>query len=244
MAPSPAAILDAFTASTADVRARVLRYVEAAYGSLDSWRDTDIERFVAQVVPVIEGGQLRVAALTDAYLSRIASAVLEADIAPLGIPRAAVVAVRGVPTADVYARVGPTVWRALGDGRSLTDATRSGLTRALASAQTDLQLAKTHAIAYGTEHSPHVSGFARVPDGGACDLCLLAGDNTYSRGDLMPIHERCACDVEPLFGDDQRVASPNPPAPESDVEVDVADHGELGPVLVVAGQHFTSEDDF
>ena len=117
--------------------------------------------------------------------------------------------------------------------------------RATGMVRTDLQLAKTHAVAYVTENADHVRGYWRVPDGGACDLCLLAAEQTYSRGDLMPIHERCGCDVEPIFGSDaQRAASPEPAAPQDpDLELAVEDHGELGPVLTVAGQAFTGPDD-
>jgi hypothetical protein len=66
----------------------------------------------------------------------------------------------------------------------------------------------------------------------------------------MPIHDRCACDVEPLFGETDPGQIINPDlldrinsAQDSGTDFVVEDHGELGPVLAVAGQHFDGPDD-
>lgn len=244
--PSPSAPLEAYTASSSHLTATVVRYIETAWGDLDDYRDEAIDAFARQVAPVVAGAQRKIATLTDAYIAAMATEATGATVAPVGIPPAAVssATIRGVAGREVYGRVGPEVWTALARGDSLESAIKQGLSRAIAAARTDLQLAKTHAVAFVTEKSSHVSGYFRVPDAGACDLCLTAADQTYSRGDLMPIHERCACDVEPAFGDEQRTASDIPPEPDRAVDVAVEQHGELGPVLVEADQQFTGPDDF
>lgn len=248
MAPSltPAQLLDAYTNVTGQLRDAVLSVVENAWGELSSWREADIEAFVRQVTPVVAAGQRKVAAYTDAYLSQMEAMATGQAIRPAGIPAEIVssATMRGVPIEDVYRRLGPEVWTELANGRTLDQAVRTAGARATGMARTDLQLAKTHATRYTLERSDNASGFLRAPDGDACELCLLASEQVYSTGELMPIHERCACDVEPLFGGNDRSASPTPDVTNpDDVEVDVEDHGELGPVLVVKGQNFTGPDD-
>lgn len=251
MAPSPAQLFDAYTTATTTTRARVLAFVRASWGGLDAWHASDIDTFVRRVVPVVNGGQVRAASLTDAYLAAIASLVLGVPNRPVGIPHRLVndQTMRGVPAADVYRRTGPTVWTALSNGRTLDDAVSEGLTRALVAAATDLQLAKTHATRYALERNDGVVGYQRVPDDAACDLCLLASTQRYHSGDLMPIHDRCSCDVEPLFGDTDPGQIINADLLDrldnvaAGTDVVVHEHGELGPVLTVAGQAFTGPDD-
>jgi hypothetical protein len=54
----------------------------------------------------------------------------------------------------------------------------------------------------------------------------------------MPIHQRCSCTVEPIIGDRAPQITREPSS------VEEVEHGELGPLLIPAGQHFTSESDF
>jgi hypothetical protein len=252
LAPSPAQIHDAYVHATDEVRRRILAYTQAAWHSLDQWRTPDIERFVRKVVPVVTGGQVRVANLTDAYLAAMATNVLGVATRPVGIPTSTVndSVMRGVTTADVYRRTGPAVWSALAAGAPLDDAVHQGLTRALVTAGTDLQLARTHATRYSLSRDDRVVGYQRIPDGGACELCLLASTQRYRGEDLMPIHNRCGCDVEPLFGDgdtgqiiDHELLDRINTARSSGTSIAVEDHGELGPVLTVAGQSFTGPSD-
>jgi hypothetical protein len=251
-------------------RQRVLGFVNASWGQLDSWREPDIAAFAAKVAPVIAGGQRQVASLTDSYIAMLASITLETSVHPVGIPTKAVTdeAIRGVNVVEVFKRTGPTVWAALAGGASIDEAVQQGLQRALVMASTDLQLAKTTASQYALERQPRATGYQRVPDDGACDLCLLASTQRYHVGDLMPIHDRCGCDVEPLFADESSGGQVINEDLRSSLEekgvtvyrgdgeqsfygtvgdahigVAVEQHGELGPVLTVAGQQFTSEAD-
>ena len=52
----------------AGVRGQVVRFVEASWRALPDYRDEAIARFVGQVVPVVLGGQQRIAQLTVANL--------------------------------------------------------------------------------------------------------------------------------------------------------------------------------
>lgn len=229
------------------VRARVLSFIQGTWGSLEQFRDPDIDRFIARVVPVVTGGQRQVAALTDGYLAALETKTLGIPTRPLGIPADVVTtqAMRGVAADIVYRRPAITVWMALAKGVSLDDAAGRGLTRALAIGATDLQLARTHATRYAFANNDRIVGYRRVPGGGnVCDLCSTASTQRYHVEDLMPIHNGCSCGVEPIYGteDPGQVIDPSS-FDNSDADVVVHDHGELGPVLAVAGQNFKGPDD-
>lgn len=51
-----------------------------------------------------------------------------------------------------------------------------------------------------------ITGYRRVirPElsrTGTCGLCIVASDQVYKTGDLMPLHARCKCEVMPIIGD-------------------------------------------
>ena len=72
MATSPR--LDAaYVAQVKAVRARVESFALARSGA-GQHRDADLERFIAQVVPVALAARKQVSSLTDAYLSRVLGA--------------------------------------------------------------------------------------------------------------------------------------------------------------------------
>jgi hypothetical protein len=135
----------------------------------------------------------------------------------------------------------------------------------LATAATDLQLAKTHSSRFVLGGKDHVVGYRRVLEGRkSCGLCIVASTQRYHKDDLMPIHGHCDCGVEPIFGD----ADPGQVVDTSTLEgvhaaieerfgvsdrsgrdpVDFRqvlvthEHGELGPVLAVKGQQFTGAE--
>lgn len=254
VAPNP--IRDAYIATVTAVRARVQTFVSTLWGSLDGWRDADIERFAAAVVPIVLGGQRQVASLTDAYLAQLATLALGERVRPVGIPAAVATGARGVDARTVYTRPGLTVWNELSQGRPLEQAVKIAHDRAVVLAGTDLQLAKTHSAQFVIDRNDRVTGYERVPDGNACELCLLASTQRYHSGDLMPIHDRCSCDVNPIFDtEDRHVIDPDllDRLNAGDLEearalvadrLAVHEHGELGPVLAVKGQAFTGPDDF
>jgi len=250
----------AYQDRTAAVRARVETYARTLWGSLESWRDEDINRMVGQIVPFVGGAQMQMVALTDAYLNAIA--VATGLPMPTGSTSARSVtgtATRGVDPREVYRRAGVTVWTALSEGKSLSQAVNEGLHRLVNLAGTDLQFAKTRTSLHRLAGDGSVAGYRRVLTGSEnCAMCTLASTQRYHKRDLMPIHPGCDCDVAPIRGnadpgqviDEARLESLHQAVKDQfgttdrggrEVDyrlIEVRDHGELGPVLTWRGQHF------
>lgn len=222
-------------------RNRVAAIVERAWVSLPDYRDPSIDRFAITIAPIVVGAQRQVASLTAAHLAQLETAATGEPARPVGIP-AAVLAFealrKGATALDVYRRPGVAVWTALAAGDALDAAVAKGLDRARVLAVTDVQLAKTHAARHVLEARDTVTGFRRRPEADACPLCLRAASQRYKRGDLLPIHARCNCDVVPIFGR----RDPGTPSDEGD-PIAVHSHDELGPVLAAAGDHFAGMGD-
>lgn len=244
MADPARTVIVSYADQVAAVRRRVVDFIRRAWGSLDSWRDTDIDRFVQQVTPIVLGGQMQTAAMTDAYLAAVQTATFGSTFRPVGVPPDAATNLRGVPTADVYARTGPTVWRRLAEGAPLALAVAAGLNRAVSMAQTDLQLARTHTSRFVLSSNSGVSGFRRVIDPDACSLCEGA-DHLYGVDELLPIHAGCACGSVPVFHGrpDPGTIHLGEPADDNRGDPVIREHGEIGPVLVSKDDDFTGPDD-
>lgn len=260
----------AYAAAVAAVRRRVLELALRSWDQLGQYREAEIERLTAKLAPLVVAGQIRIAALTDAYLARVEAEEFGERVAPLGVPAKTVttLAVRGVAFPTVYRRIGVAVWAALADGDPFTLAVRKGRARLDETVATDLQLAKTHASRYIIERRERVVGFRRNLEGSdSCALCMIASTQRYRKGDLLPIHARCDCSVSPIFGDrdpgrviDRELLAELHAKVRDRVGADavrrdatsaaayhdllaVHHHGEIGPVLAVAGQHFDGPND-
>jgi len=226
----------AYKTITALIRQRVLDYFAATWGGLGAYRDADIDRWVATILPVVNAGLAQTASLTDAYLASVIASKTGEAATPAGVRPADVTtdALRGVPGAEVYGRAGVTVWTALAAGVPFAAAVQRGLDRAQQIAATDMQLAATHTTASVLGGDSRVAGYVRVVSGGACELCAAA-DGTFSRSDdLLAVHVGCSCSCEPVLRDEERPKA----EPDTDV-VEVHEHGEIGPVLTTPGQAFT-----
>lgn len=237
---------DAYRRATSAVRAAVLDYLGRSWLGLGSWRDTDVDRWVASVVPILSAGQMQTATLTDAHLANVIAGLADDRPRPLGIrpDDVSTQALRGVSAAEVYRRAGETVWSELSRGTDLADAVARGLDRANRMAATDLQLAKTHTARKVLSSDRRVVGYRRVTDANPCKLCAVASTQRYRTGDLMPLHARCSCTVMPLLGnrdpgqviDKERLRQ----IKAGETKVAVHDHGEVGPVLTDAEHSFAS----
>lgn len=260
-------LIEAYQASTESLRRRVSDFVRRVWSSLDSYRDGDIARFQNAVIPVVTAGQRQMSSLTDAYLAQMASVMLGTSERPLGFKASEIDpgSLRGVEPAEVYRRPGVTVWWSLAEGKPLSEAVEAGLRRALSLADTDLQLAKTHSARRRLSKDERVVGYRRTLTGlENCGLCVLASTQRYHKGELMPIHPGCDCGVAPIYGvnDPGQVLDADAVDRAHDAiaerfgksfangrEIDyrkvilVREHGEIGPVLTVKGQNFTSESD-
>lgn len=259
-------LTDAYQRQTAALRARVEQIIRTTWGQLPGFRDGDVDRWIAQVLPLVTAAQAQMATLTDAYLAQLAGQ------AATGLDLAAVTgeALRGVDPAEVYRRPAVTVYTELSRGKTLETAAAAGLRRALQIAATDVQLAKTHA-ARANQVRRRVKYFRRVLTGMEnCALCVIASTQRYRVGDLSPIHPACDCGVQDLDAgtDPGQVIDPalleqaHQAVAGAGYQVDAGgreaglgtgrdysqlivtrEHGELGPVLTLAGHRFTGADD-
>lgn len=215
------------------VRDRIKSFLVQSWGALRNYRDADIDRFVQRVIPVVISGERAVLQLTNVYLAQTLSAGTGTTVrSPVVEPESVTgYATRGVEPAEVYRRPAVALYTALSIGHSMTEAVTIGRERLLDLAMTDLQLARTRTVA----RHPEVRQFRRVLSGAEdCDLCRIAAQQIYYRGDLMPIHPGCDCGVMPVFAGER---APEP-APDAD-RVVTHEHGEYGPTLAWADQHFT-----
>jgi hypothetical protein len=242
----------AYAAQVNAIRARVEGYALARFGA-GQYRDADLERFVARVVPVILAGRRQVSALTDSYLAQVLSSK------PLGPIDTDLL--RGVAAPEVYARPYVTVRTKLAKGMALDAAVSAGAARLTDIVLADMQLAKTHTARNVISQADGVSGYRRTLTGSKnCALCYLASTQFYHKEDLLPIHPGCNCGVEPFLGDGSQVIDPDTVtatheavedrlgvsdsggrAPDYRKQLIVREHGELGPVLAVRGQHFAGK---
>lgn len=171
----------------------------------------------------------------------------------------------GTPPEEAYRRPFVTVWTALSEGRPLGEARRLGEQRLRTMAATDLQLAKTHAGQRVLSSDDRVVGYRRTLTGSRnCALCIVASTQRYRRERLMPIHPNCDCGIAPIVGDRDPGQVINEPllervheavqqmtgtsdrgarAPDYRHILIEHEHGEIGAVLTLKGQHFTGPDD-
>lgn len=200
-----------------------------ALAAWDALPDYNIDRaapFAVKVAPIIGTGQLLTARNTAAYLSRKLGGppprILPADVTDLR---------QGVPTAQAYQRPFGLVWHALGKGLALDAAVAIGRGRLADMVATDVLLAMKAAtsIVGGTDN--RITGWVRVADSGACDLCQAADGETYSDASDMGIHPSCGCTLDPAFDGTQS-------APEDEGATATHESAELGPLLYEAGHSF------
>lgn len=259
MALSPAqrsALIRAEQNARSQVRARLVQYATTLWNGLGSWRDSDIDRFVTQIVPRVLAGQRTVAQLTDAYLAQVTGAgrVGAVDVADL----------RGVAPVEVYRRPATSLYTSLSEGSSMTDAIRAGALRVADLVATDLQMANVHQARASLDASG-ASVFRRTLTGAEnCALCLIASTQRYHRGSLMPIHPGCDCGVEPLasgepvpqvidpalleatheqVADFAGIADRGGRAPDYRKLIVTHEHGEFGPTLAWRSDAFTGPGD-
>lgn len=207
--------------------------VAAAWHGLPHYDQQQIDQFLTSVLPLTAAANRQSVLLTQAFLARALAqppAGLDADQIIAGIRN-------GTTPAQVYHRPFVTVWGALGRGIPWAAAVKLGLDRATSAAATDVQLSFTHTLAALGSADNQILGYERVPDDGACDFCLAASGQVYHSSDLMPLHNGCGCGVEPITSDATFNAPDRFPGADG-LEVAVRDHGELGPVLTNAVDHF------
>jgi len=250
-------LVDAHANARDRLDAQAVKAVRTALLGFDGWySDAKVRDMAAQLVKQIEATQRQTANLTNAYLQRVAQAVI--GKATGAVPIVSVADLReGTDHVSVYERLGATYRYAASTGASPSEALATTLARGAAMGQMDNLLALRGQTRQFMRSSGRITGYRRIvrPElsrSGSCGLCAVASDQVYHTDDLMPIHEHCKCDVLPIAGgkdpgrqlNEDEFKALYGAAGSTDgrdlkkVSVVVHQHGELGPVLRLAGQNF------
>jgi hypothetical protein len=213
-----------------------------AWRSMPSYDESDVPAFLARAVPITAAAQRASVSVTSAFLTR------RVGTTSASVPVDDVLAkVRnGVSADEVYRRPFVTVWTGLKNGNRYEDAVHAGLDRAVSSAEMDVQLAMRQTLVDVGQTHTLILGYQRVPDADACAFCRLVAGQRYHVDQLMPVHNRCGCGVDVItpenrddFTGRKKYDQARTVGPDGTVAA-VAEHGELGPVLVDGKQSFTS----
>lgn len=194
---SPDQLVAGYQAATESVRARVLAYASSLWMGSPGFRDADVERLIARIVPVVQAGQVQVAQITDSYVARMA--LLSGVSSSVGVDAAAVTGYRGVAAEVVYRRPAVSVYTALSKGETFATASAYGLQRLTSLISTDVQQSKNRQATKAIAGSGF-SGARRVLSGAEnCAFCVIASTQRYRKTELMPLHPGCDCGVEPFI---------------------------------------------
>lgn len=174
---------------------------------------------------------------------------------------------------DVYGRVADGArYDQVVQGMEEPKARQRALVRISAAAHTDMTLAvrAQYEAALKQGRTVRADAWRRIlrpelSQSGPCGLCVVAADRVYSTGDLLPLHDRCVCEVLPIMGDldpglllnDDDLKRLYAAAGEAigvdraetgggkrqggalkKIRVALTEHGELGPVLTRADHNF------
>lgn len=235
---------------------------ELVFGWADFAAPMQVRRLIDALVRLVEPAQARTASTTDAYLARVIGELRGRPAAPVGVRVDPARLRGGTSHRKVLERIAAEYRRHVANGLDDGAARDRAVNRARLIVDEDLSLASREAARQVFTRTPGVTGYRRVirPElsaGGACGLCVVASDRKYSRGDLLPLHGRCKCEVLPIVGandpgrslNEAELAELYRQADGTSAEklkrsrVTVHEHGELGPVLREPGEHFRGPDD-
>lgn len=236
------------------------------FKNLGSWRDADATAYERLMRNTLLGLKRQAANLATGYYKGIAESQGQPFNAPeIGLTALTTESLRnGVTAETVYRRPFVDLWTALDKGKTMSEAIDLGAFRARSLATTELQLARRNAGLSIRGRNDRIVGYIRTLTGREnCALCYVASTQRYNRGDLLPIHPGCDCGELPLYGNSDPGQVINEELLESTHEavqerfgfsdrtargidyrdIQIRDHGEMGPMLTVRGQHFTGPND-
>lgn len=164
--------------------------------------------------------------------------------------------------AEAYGKVADNYrWQTTVMGDAPEKAQAKAAARIAQVAETDVTLA-VRAQYQRTLEAHDATGYRRIlhpelSETGPCGLCVVAADRLYRTKDLLPLHNRCVCEVLPVFGrvdpgvtlngDDlaaiYQAAGGNTREHLRRVRVVLTEHGELGPLLADGDQHYRGPDE-
>lgn len=254
-------LMAAQSARKTQVRSQVLARVQDLVSEFSAWYDTAaITALTERIVSLVEPGQAQTARITDAYLSQLAREMVGMPVDPTGIVDVAALR-QGITHQGVYGRLADQYRYMASQGTPEAQIIAALINRAHTLVVTDLQLANTHQSRTWMT-ARNWDRWRRVirPESsrtGVCGLCLVASDRVYTYPDLLPIHDRCNCDViliaagaDPgrfLNNEDlDRIYAVSGSTYAEDLlstNWRVDEHGEIGPVLVNPDHNHRGPDD-
>lgn len=192
-------LTEAYDSQVHAIRQQITAFGQAYWDSLPHYRASAVEDMIEAITPRVTAGQLRIADLTRAYLAQCARELGWKVVLP-PIDQDEIRGARGVDPRVVYRRPAVDVYTALAAGKPLPQAAAEGRLRLTQLIGGDMQLAKVHASRQSMRGYPEEGQFYRRVLTGRenCALCVVASTQRYYRGDLLPIHPGCDCDVQPL----------------------------------------------
>lgn len=192
-------LTEAYDSQVHAIRQQITAFGQAYWDSLPHYRASAVEDMIQAITPRVAAGQLRIADLTRAYLAQCARELGWNVVLP-PIDQDEIRGARGVDPRVVYRRPAVDVYTALAAGKPLPQAAAEGRLRLTQLIGGDMQLAKVHASRQSMRGYPEEGQFYRRVLTGRenCALCVVASTQRYYRGDLLPIHPGCDCDVQPL----------------------------------------------
>lgn len=180
-------------------RAKLRDEVVAQTGRIWQVHHEDRNRYLAQVLTAVEGGQRAMVTLTSGYLTAKAREVGHARFKSLPLDGYTVAKLRDTKAVEVYARPYGVLYGQLNQGIDAATAQAAAVDALSKLAATDIHMAYTASAADWMKGDTQIGAFKRVPSG-TCDYCETAAEGLYHPSVQMPIHENCECDLEPVFG--------------------------------------------
>lgn len=254
-----ARLVDAHYRSRLSIEQRIESLVVAALSRFDGWYSPAlVEEMAAQVARQVGIGQVGMATVTDAYLAQVVTATVGSTASPVGVGASMTGTLRTGPASavEVYQRLGEEYRFRRSLGLSDEGARQLTVERARKMVQSDLGLAfRESTSAFMTKRQ--VERYRRIINSTKpCGLCIAASDRIYRSVNRVALHPGCHCGVlavthatdpgSQLNNDtlDQvyAAAGGTEAAKLRAVRFEVVEHGELGPQLRVAGQHFRGPD--
>jgi hypothetical protein len=255
--------VNAYAARTDQLSRDTATAVLAVYAGENFWSAASASAVAEQAADLSNTANLFAAGLASQYLGHVLSSTVGSVVA---IPNLPLPPIRnGVALEDVFDRPMKLFRRKVSEGMEPAAAFDMAMRLAAALVDGNIRLAKRDETAQILSRLPAelgVTGYRRVvhpelSETGSCGLCIVASDVVYHKAQLMPLHGHCKCEVVPIIGDVDPGNSLNnlelghfySAAGSTDgralkeTRVQVNEHGEWGPVLTRADQHFTGPDE-
>lgn len=248
---------------------RTVAAILALYAGVNFYDRLAVDEVAEAAADASNTAALLAAGLMAQYLATVTSTMAGEDIPS---PSVLLPPLRnGADMRRVFQRPMKLFRRQVAKGVPAAEAFKQAMTLAASITETNNTLAMREASrltlsALGEQAG--VTGYRRVlrpelaKSGLSCGLCIVASDRVYKKAQLMPMHGGCNCDVLPIIGAAGGAGDPGNSLNQLDLadiyaeagnssdswdlkraRFGVAEHGELGPLLVVAGHKFTGPDD-